>query len=368
MRTGAGAETAATQRDALRNAGQDSILDALDSALGTVLGRVLDTAPGAASPQNTPDTTPNTPPPTPPNNAERYDTAQLTRVVIAGNSVMAALLTGADTAGLVTAPYRAPMGSELILNTGPLREAYPDADICVLPPLAAFVGGDARAAALACGLNQTGADDEMTLLIDLGTNAEILLRVGDTLHVTSAAAGPAFSGRGKRLLPSEVLTATARALHEGALHPDGLLDTAHPAVWVADSGVAVWRMSERVQLSQLFFRELQLAIAAVRVAVDELLAAARCLSPSKLRSTPTQVYVAGAFGAGVAQHIFTQLGLLPRDWEGSVHTVGNAALAGAELVARGAVADIEGSLHYLDLAAEPDFGKKLLAATVLAPR
>ena len=116
------------------------------------------------------------------------------RLVIAANSAMIALLLGADVASLAVSPFIPPStGGDLPADSRVRASIAPDAEAFVLPPVAGFVGGDALAAVLAAGLSDA---IEPTLLIDFGTNAEIVLAGCGPLIVASAAAGPAFEGAG----------------------------------------------------------------------------------------------------------------------------------------------------------------------------
>ena len=115
--------------------------------------------------------------------------------MVAGNTAMSALLEGADTALLAVHPFAAARHGRYDDRRlpRPRRRSRSDATITVLPPIAGFVGGDALAATLAAGMIDA---DEPMLLVDFGTNAEIVLAGSGSLVVASAAAGPAFEGVG----------------------------------------------------------------------------------------------------------------------------------------------------------------------------
>ncbi|MDP2233831.1 MAG: ASKHA domain-containing protein, partial [Actinomycetota bacterium] len=114
------------------------------------------------------------------------------RVVLAGNTAMHALLIGAEVSTLASAPFSLPRGLELPLS-GPLRDALPDVEIEFVMPNASFVGGDSAAGLLAAGM--IGAQSP-EILVDIGTNAEILAVTSLGVTVASAPAGPAFEGFG----------------------------------------------------------------------------------------------------------------------------------------------------------------------------
>ncbi|MDE6925711.1 MAG: ASKHA domain-containing protein, partial [Acetatifactor sp.] len=105
-------------------------------------------------------------------------------LVIAANTTMTYLLMGWDTAELGHAPFRASglSGAETEID---------GVSSFVLPGFSAFVGGDILTGCCACGMTDR---KEITLLIDLGTNGELLLGNCDRRIACATAAGPAFEG------------------------------------------------------------------------------------------------------------------------------------------------------------------------------
>lgn len=142
--------------------------------------------------------------------------ARLGGAVIAGNTTMLHLLTGTDPTSLGVAPFRPVFIGHRVLTAGSLGwpELSPDLPVHLLPGFSAYVGADLVAGAICTGLLNTPGPD---LLVDIGTNGEILLRQGERLFVTATAAGPAFEGgrlsRGTR--------AAAGAIAHVALSGDG---------------------------------------------------------------------------------------------------------------------------------------------------
>ncbi len=115
-------------------------------------------------------------------------------VVCAGNTTMIHTLYGLDPNNIRRQPYIPTVGTvpplraaEIELNTDP------DARVFSLPAVGSFVGGDIVAGALSSRLTER---EEMTLLVDIGTNGEIVLAAGGSLLACSASAGPAFEGGG----------------------------------------------------------------------------------------------------------------------------------------------------------------------------
>ena len=325
------------------------------------------------------------------------------RLVIAANSAMIALLLGADVASLAVAPFNPPSNGGDLAADSPVRARIsPNGDAFVLPPVAGFVGGDALAAVLAAGLSDA---IEPALLIDFGTNAEIVLAGCGSLIVASAAAGPAFEGAGiacggpaaegavtsVRIEPdgvvsltamgsepprwfsgSGIVSAVAELRRVGHISDDGLLLEDGP---LADRigredgvlTVALGGPEGCLVVSQLDIRALQLAKAAVHVGVTAVLDAAGVRADAL-----HGVLVAGAFGSGLNAADLVDLGVIPAETLKVVRSVGNAALEGAVDVAldpalAGTVARLAESAVHVDLATDPGFAAALMLGTRLEP-
>ncbi|KPK82921.1 MAG: hypothetical protein AMJ81_08880 [Phycisphaerae bacterium SM23_33] len=119
------------------------------------------------------------------------DVAHMT---VAGNTVMTHLFCGLSPTGLGAVPF-APISNfpgpyrAGLLNVAINAQAFVD----IFPSAAAYVGGDATADMYVCGLARR---DELNVLIDIGTNAEIVVGNRDRLIACAAPAGPAFEGHG----------------------------------------------------------------------------------------------------------------------------------------------------------------------------
>jgi hypothetical protein len=199
----------------------------------------------------------------------------------------------------------------------------------VLPPVGGFVGGDALAAAIASGLADA---DEPMLLVDFGTNAEIVLAGCGPLIVASAAAGPAFEGAGitcggpaaegavthvavfgdgsveltalgaeepRWFSGSGIVSAVAELRRLGHIRADGLLvaeGPLHDRFRLVDGVVTVslGTVDACLSVSQLDVRSLQLAKAAVRAGITAVLEVAGAHA-GDLRA----ILVAGAFGSAL---------------------------------------------------------------------
>ena len=123
---------------------------------------------------------------------------QITTLVAAGNSVISHLFLGLPVESLSRAPFRPAFKGAYTATGAELGLAvHPRALIYLVPLIGGFVGGDATAALLATGL---AAREGKNLLVDLGTNGEIILAVNGRLWATRPPPGPPLKDRG---LPGE---------------------------------------------------------------------------------------------------------------------------------------------------------------------
>jgi len=261
-------------------------------------------------------------------------------VIAVGNTVMVHFLMGRSAATLGEFPYE----SQLALRES-LTSQWDGRWTRTLPLLGSFVGSDCTAAILAAGMHRTG---RLSLLVDAGTNGEVVLGNRERMLVTSTAAGPAFEGatlecgslaqagaikavrynRG-RFVPEVVGGGEARSICGS-----GVLDAVAEAVRIGRVdcsgrivGAARLDLGEGprpVFLSQSDIREVQLAkgaiAAAIRVLLDEWTAPA---------SAVERVYVTGRFGAAMNPTAATRIGLLPQVPSERIRQHGNLALLGA---------------------------------------
>ena len=256
---------------------------------------------------------------------------------IAGNTAMHHLLLNIDPKPLVTPPYMPAVSEALELTA--------DCHVRVLPNIAGFVGGDTVGCMIAAGFDTL---EELTLLIDIGTNGEMVLGNKNRRIACSTAAGPAFEGaniscgmRGAEGAVDHVMleegNVTYHVIGDSApkgLCGSGLLDLAAVLLdlkKISPSG----RMAEKryvlcdnVVLTQKDVREVQLAKAAIRSGI-ELLAERMGVQLTDIR----RVYLAGAFGNYMNPVSACRIGMIPSVLMDRIHPIGNAAGEGAKLCA-----------------------------------
>lgn len=275
---------------------------------------------------------------------------------IAANMAMVHLLMGYDTSGLGESPFR-PVNRELI------REKFFGVDTIILPALSAFVGGDIVAGIYDTDLWRAQAPG---LLVDLGTNGEMVLGCAGRLYAAAAAAGPAFEGAADGgIYASDMLCLTAKLLRKGLVDETGWLAGARGGSYVDLDGVRV---------TQTRIRELQLAKAAVSAGVRCLAGHYGLHDASELH----RVYLAGGFGYYVNAGDAAALGLLPQESARRTAAVGNSSLSGArklgvlfllgqEDTALTQLSGIRNMTRALNLAEDPSFSDHYLENMNLTP-
>ncbi len=265
------------------------------------------------------------------------------RIAIAGNTTMQHLLLGYPLDSMAKVPFvphtlketRSLFG-DLFFDTygyGEVPRALKSAEVTVFPCLSAFVGGD-----VVSGANALFVKDEQRneLLIDLGTNGEILLSAKGAWYGTAAAMGSAFEG-GRYAYASDLFHRIGNALESGILDETGLLCEPY--------------FSEGYEgLLQEDVREFQLAKGAIRAGI-ELLCKYAGVSLEKIE----RVYIAGGLGRYCDSEDFFQTGLLPRKFEGKTEEVGNSCIGGLLHYLKNKESVLYCRGEILNLAEQPEF-------------
>lgn len=229
------------------------------------------------------------------------------------------------------------------------QKEWNGAAVCFAPCAGAFIGGD-----IVAGLAVLPWEKEPLLLIDLGTNGELVLGTKEKLLAVSVAAGPAFEGGGWEMGTS-ALAALAEAYRNGAVDETGLLlepyfETGYP--FYADDGSCAGI------LTQSAVRDLQLAKAAVRAGVEYLLSK----SPFGM---PSRAFLAGSMG-NLREEDCIEIGMLPECFSGKTEFLGNTALAGAvrmlmDASAYDAMEELAERIEEHELAGWDGFGESYLS-------
>jgi len=287
------------------------------------------------------------------------DSRRIFEVVVAGNTAMRDLFFGLDVRGVGEAPYRSLTEVELLAgrrastalfgNPRKLRlPVHPEARIVGLPLVASHVGADAAAAMLATGI---GTTDGVRVLMDIGTNTEVIAGNRARLVAASCPAGPAFEGGAIR----NGMPALDGAIERVALRSDGSVESRVigdvAPLGVCGSGlvdclgelVRTGRMNERGRIDEeeevhelVLDREADLRF--TEFDVNEL-AQAKGANAAGLacvfellgvRAGDIEVfYLAGGFARHLDLDASRRIGLVPDLPDERFRRVGNAALLGA---------------------------------------
>lgn len=267
-------------------------------------------------------------------------------LVITGNTAMLYLLTMEDPRPLSAAPFdtkerfgKSVTAAALGLVCAPKTEVY-------LPRcISAFVGADITMALLASDI----CDKETAMLVDIGTNGEMVLQCGGTLLCCSTAAGPAFEGANLSQGMQGGTGAIDHAKVENGSMRVYTIDNAE-AVGICGSGIVDvlacllklerldetgmldegkgrYAITESVAITQEDVRQVQLAKSAISAGLETL------LHLGGVRSEEVSLLeVAGGFGSFLDLDSAGEIGLLPACLCARSRVLGNAALAGAAML------------------------------------
>lgn len=328
------------------------------------------------------------------------DAKHLYKIVVVGNTCMHHIFLGIDTSHVGLAPYAPVVRHAQILRADeiPLKSA-PNAQICMLPIIAGFVGADTVGTIIATRIHES---EEMRVMVDIGTNGEVVMGNKHRLVACSAPAGPALEGgeitHGMRgasgaiegvviegdvknnvigsvppigICGSGLISAIAQMLDSGVLEKDGRLarktfDDLPKALqdrFTTNGKIREFTLAteeesghgEAITLSQLDVRALQFAKGAIYAGVRML---------QKSMDVPdddlAEVLLCGGFGNFVDLDSAIRIRLLPDLPRERITYAGNAALIGAELTVlsdeeRLSCETIVANIEHLALATHLDF-------------
>lgn len=266
---------------------------------------------------------------------KKYKVNAVEKMYVAGNTTMLHLFLGIDASSLGVSPYtpkfleeKRVKGTELgFENVG---------EVISLPGISAFVGADIVSG---LGFVEKPSGDKYSLLIDLGTNAEIVLFNKDRYLCATAAAGPCFEGANISCGMSASIGAVSEYKADGSysvigngepvgICATGLVDIIAELVrneTVEESGYMEedFALSEKVTVTPADIREFQLAKSAVMSAVECLLK-----HGGVQFDDIEKMYIAGGFSAQLNIENAAYLGLVPRELANKFAPINNSSLLG----------------------------------------
>lgn len=282
-------------------------------------------------------------------------------ISLAGNTVMISILYGVEVFAIASAPYVPPFKSSLRLKAREIGISVNSSAVAYnLPLISGYVGGDVVADIISSGMHRS---DEKSMLIDLGTNGEVIVKSGELMLAASTAAGPAIEGAGlsngmrgvagaieslsidpstyevyyrtigdedpKGICGSGVVDSIAWMLISNVLDRSGrIADLNNPRIINVNEEkaflIAVNKEGRKICITQSDVRRFQLAKAAILAACLILLKTAG-LKAEEL----SKVYVAGAFGNYVDPRSAMVVGMIPEIPLQKVVQIGNGSGQGA---------------------------------------
>ncbi|MGL4440645.1 MAG: ASKHA domain-containing protein [Bosea sp. (in: a-proteobacteria)] len=342
--------------------------------------------------------------------------SEIVEVTIVGNPVMHHLFFGLDPTELGGAPFALAWDGPLDVPAAKLGlQIAPGAYVHALPCIAGHVGADAAAVVLAEGPHLS---DEMVLIVDVGTNAEIMLGNAARLMACSSPTGPAFEGAqltaGQRAAPGAIerlridrdtfeprykvigcdiwsdeagfAEATVKTGVTG-ICGSGIIETLAEmylsGLLLADGGIngtlaeRTPRIRDEYRSFTYLIREsvdggpriaiTQHDVRAIQLAKAALHAGCKLLMSRMGVSEVTKVKLAGAFGNHIDPAHALVLGLIPDCEVSHVEAVGNAAGHGARIAlvnkaARAEIAALARRIEKIETAIEPEFQAEFVAA------
>ncbi|MCX8126428.1 MAG: ASKHA domain-containing protein, partial [Dehalococcoidia bacterium] len=291
----------------------------------------------------------------------------VTAIVAAGNTTMAHLLLGLMPCSIRNEPYVPTVDIYPRITAGDIGiEVNPRAVVEVLPSVSSYIGGDIVAGVMACGLSDR---PEVTCLIDIGTNGEVVVGNNEWMVCCSASAGPAFEGAGMRsgmratrgaiqsiqIAGNEVRYETIGKTRPRGICGSGVVDLIYGLVsnGIIDiagkfrqdrGGNRLFRDSDSGQylFTVVFPEETETgeALAVSQTDIDNVIrskaavyAAVKSLMDYvSLRFDGLQrLYVAGGFGNFLNIHHAIGIGLLPDVPVDRIQFIGNSSLMGARM-------------------------------------
>jgi uncharacterized 2Fe-2S/4Fe-4S cluster protein (DUF4445 family) len=318
-------------------------------------------------------------------------------VSVAANPTMTHLFLGINPETIGSAPYNPVLNGAIYVKAGELGiNISPFGMVYCLPAISGYVGADITAGIMATGMYKK---NEKSLLMDIGTNGELVLFDGQKLFACSSPAGPALEGVniscGMRAAPgaieevriiedvsvktiggeqpaglcgSGIIDLISELLKAGVIDSSGKLSSSGEGVpekiarrIFEKDGKTVFKVteagenSESIYLTARDIRQVQLAKGAIWAGITALLEQNK-LGPGDI----DRIYVAGAFGAHLRTESLIGIGMAAEEWEGKILFVGNTSKTGAMMCLlsedlRCEAEKVAGNVNYIELSMLPGF-------------
>jgi uncharacterized 2Fe-2S/4Fe-4S cluster protein (DUF4445 family) len=339
-------------------------------------------------------------------NTAGIDLDDVYEVVVSGNTIMTHILMGMDPAYMIEEPYVPVVRRYLTASAQRLGiTVNGNAGLFIFPAVSDFIGGDIVADILACGMSER---DEVSLMIDIGTNFEVVLGNQEWMFACAGAAGPALEGgevlfgmranpgaieritldmetlkphyetinqvkpRGicgsglidllAELLRACVIDRTGRIntniksdrIRMGAHHPEFVVS------WKEETGIG-----KDIVITENDIKSLIMSKASVLAACLLLMNEAGIE-----RGAVRNIYFSGAFGNYINKENAILVGLVPEVPVEQIRNIGNGSVEGANIALinrrmRKRLDEIAKTVAYIELNAEPAFMDEYTRASFL---
>jgi uncharacterized 2Fe-2S/4Fe-4S cluster protein (DUF4445 family) len=299
------------------------------------------------------------------------DPKQISYGTVVGNSTMIHILLGEDPSSIGTSPYTPRFTEDRIIFGGSIGFSFnPKVKLHTLPLISGFLGADLIAAALAVNISKLPPG---SILVDVGTNGEIIFVSENGFSATSCATGPALEGACIRhgmqavsgaidavrfdprsgcleynviqrdmdhpqlpsgICGSGVISTIAELFRVGVILKTGRIDSTFksPCLLKSKNGTAQFEVASKnttkngapILISQEDVGAVQLAKSALRTGIE-------LLRRENKTQHPLKILLAGAFGSFINKIDMINIGIFPKIPVENIEVVGNAAGVGAIL-------------------------------------
>lgn len=314
-------------------------------------------------------------------------------ILCVGNTIMMHLLCALPARYIAMTPFVPAYARSFSLPAAELGMKLKNAMLTAAPCVAGYIGADTLGAVLSCDMDQK---DGVALMIDIGTNGEIVLGGKNRMVCCSAAAGPAFEGAhiqcgtggvpgavdsvkiedgtmrvttiggqaAQGICGSGLVDAVSEMKDQEIMDMTGRIDEdempeeyesrcfdldGKPAFSLTGQG------EDGVFIAQKDLREVQLAKGAIAAGIEVL------MNQLGVEFKDIEaLYLAGGFGNYIDKHSACNIGLLPPELEERIVPIGNGAGAGAQRMLLDEdylkrAEEIRRRMEYIELSARPDF-------------
>jgi len=294
---------------------------------------------------------------------------------------MQQLFLGISPENLAGVPFAPVLTEAKVIPCGDILPVCANADLLIIPDISGYIGADTMGCVLSTELYKK---DEITLMVDIGTNGEMVLGNKDRMIACFTAAGPALEGANIRfgmrgtegaidhvwLEDGEIQCSVIGGGKALGICGSGLIDAIAVGLQMGlinkrgriQNDDHIFRLTEDIYLTQDDIRQVQLAKAAIYAGII-LMAKQLGLEIVRIQ----KIQLAGAFGTYLNPQNACRIGLLPEELLERIEPIGNAAGSGAKILACNRelltlTQELTKRIKFLELAGLPEFSRTFAKA------